>query len=151
MLTVGTDTYITAEQADEFIDGLLLSTDAQRVAWAALSQANKEVYLRQAMLRIEAQIFAGCPADRNQLLKFPRYGQIAVPAAIKQAQALEACAAIGLSAEAAKRAQLMAMGITSFSAGKLSETYGHISPNALYSLQAAQLLRRYLAGGVQLG
>lgn len=149
-MTPGIDTYITVAQADEILGKLLLSTDAQRIAWTGLSDGDKEVYLRQAMTRLEAQVYSGA-ASADKPLQFPRRGQTEVPGAVMYAQAVEAAAAIGLTAEAAKRAQLRAMGIQTFSAGRISESYNNVPPNALYSLQAAQLLRPYVAGGVPFG
>lgn len=147
-MTVGTDTYITAAEANEIISTLLLSTDAQRVAWLALPDGDRDVYLLQAMMRIETIPFNGRKYDRNQALQFPRWDVPVVPTAIKHAQALEAAASIGMTKEAAHRAQLRAMGITSFSAGRISERYGSVCANNLYSLQTMQMLRRYVLGGV---
>lgn len=148
-MTVGIDTYITAAEADTLINGLLLSTDAQGKAWAALSQGDKEVYLQQALLIIETLPFTGQKSDVDQVLQFPRdhnYGS--VPDAVKKAQALEACAMIGNLEEAAKRYQLRTMGISAFNAGSVSETYGGASNYGLFSMQAGQLLRKYIRGGV---
>ncbi len=150
MLTVGTDTYITIAEADAIINGLLLSTDAKRAAWAALSDADKEVYLRHAALWIETLPYTGGLYDDTQALQFPRdynTGGV-VPEAVKQAQALEAAASVGKLEEVEKRYELRAQGITHFSAGKLSETYGPVSQFGLFSLQAHRLLRRYTLGGV---
>ena len=149
MLTVGEDTYITTTEADEFINGLLLSTDAQRVAWAALSTGDKEVYLRESMMQIDVLPFTGCKYYINQTLQFPRdYIDNVVPLAVKQAQALEAAASVGMLPEIEKRAQLRAQGIMQFSAGKLSESYRPVSEFGLFSLKAHRLLRQYTLGGV---
>jgi hypothetical protein len=149
-MTVGTDTYVTAAEADAIITAWLPSSDAQRAAWAALSTADKEAYLLQAAAWIEGLPFSGCIYSLDQQMQFPRdYNDTGeVPDAVKKAQALEAAASVGMTAQAAKRAQLRAMGVTSFSAGSLSETYGALSGNGLFSPMAAQLLRRYQMGGV---
>lgn len=153
MLTVGTDTYITIAEADIIINGRLLSTDAQSVAWAALSDGDKEVYLWHAITWIETLPFSGGKYDYEQPLQFPRdYNSSgAVPEAVRQAQALEAAASVGMLEQIDKRAQLRAQGIMHFSAGKLSETYGPVSEFGLISLQAHRLLRRYTLGGVPIG
>lgn len=147
-MTVGEDTYITVDEANEIISGYFLSDDAQRTAWDALSSADKEVYLRQSLLRIDAQIFSGRKAGTDQALQFPRYGKTSVPQSVKIAQALEACAGIGIAAEAEKRAQLQAQGVQSFTAGSLSETYVEGTSSPLFSCIAAKMLRPFIAGGV---
>jgi hypothetical protein len=147
-MTVGQDTYITLEEAEEIIAGYLLSSDAPRMAWDALSDADKGVHLKQGLIRIDAQIFTGRKAEKDQALQFPRYGKTAVPQSVKIAQALEACTGIGISAEAEKRAQLQAQGIQSFSAGSLSETYVQNTQTPLFSTVAQRLLRPFITGGV---
>lgn len=149
-MRVGEDTYITSAEADDIINGYLVSTDPQRVAWAALSTSDKEVYLRQALQRIDALPLSGRPTDMFNLLQFPRKGQATVPGQVKQAQALEACASIGTAEEADKRAQLQAQGITAFSAGSLSESYGKpgSAVDRLFSAQAKTLLKPFLLGVV---
>jgi hypothetical protein len=147
-MTPGVDTYITAAEADEIISGLMLSTDARRVAWNALSTGDKEVYLRHALMWIDGMPLQGRKRDTGQPLQFPRHTHDTVPAAVKQAQALEAAASIGMIEQMAKRAQLRAQGIMSFSAGKLHETYGAVSAYGLFSPQAERLLRPYMLGGV---
>lgn len=141
--------YITAEEADTVIAGLMLSADARRAAWEALTAADKEICLEQALLRIEAVPYRGRKAAEGQTLQFPRAGQDGVPAAVKLAQAMEACAGLGMAEEAAKRAQLRAQGIRSFSAGKLSETYdsgGTGALGTLYSAEAQRLLKPFVLG-----
>lgn len=147
-MTVGQDTYITLAEAEETIAAYLLSDDLQRTAWSALSDADKEIYLKRALQRIDAQVFTGRKANADQPLQFPRYGKTTVPASVKFAQALEACAEIGISREAEKREQMQAMGIQSFSAGNISETYARPVEGMLFSGVARRLLRPYLAGGV---
>jgi len=147
-MTPGVDTYITAAEADGIIGSMMLSTDSRRIAWAALTTGDKEVYLLQAAMWIDALPLTGRKLEIDQIMQFPRDFQDVVPGAVKQAQALEAVASIGMIEEMAKRNQLRAQGITSFSAGKLSEQYGGGSAFGLFSPQAERLLRRYLLGGV---
>lgn len=141
--------YVTAAEADTVIAGLMLFADARRTAWEALTAADKEICLAQALNRIEALTYRGGKASAGQTLQFPRAGQDGVPAAVKQAQAMEACAGLGMAEEAAKRAQLRAQGIRSFSAGKLSETYetgGTGALGSLYSAEAQRLLKPFVLG-----
>ena len=139
--------YVAVAEADAIITTYLISTDPQRVAWMALSESDKSAYLNQALLKLENIAYVGRKADPTQVLQFPRRGQM-LPEAVKNAQALEACASVGMSGEADMRAQLQAQGITSFSAGSLSESYGKISTGAgaLFSRLARDLLKPYLLG-----
>jgi hypothetical protein len=147
-MTPGVDTYITAAEADTIISIRLVSVDSRRKAWEALSTADKEVYLREALDWIEGLPLSGRKAVDGQPLQFPRYGQDAVPTAVQAAQALEAAGSVGKPEEIAKRAQLRAMGITSWSAGKISETYGAVSAHSAMNPAAGRLMRPYMLGGV---
>ena len=71
-ITVGTDTYVTIAEADEYIANFYISTDAQRVAWDALSDGDKEIYLRNATRSIERLFFIGRKYADSQVLSFPR-------------------------------------------------------------------------------
>lgn len=71
-ITVATDTYITILEADAYIESTRISTDAQRVAWGALSDANKEIMLRNATYAIDRIRFTGKKNDPDQTLAFPR-------------------------------------------------------------------------------
>lgn len=140
--------YITVQEGDEFISSLLPSLDPERTAWMQLSEADKAVYITQAMLRIEALPYSGTAAVEGQANMFPRYGQDAVPEAVQQALAMEACAIPAVYAEAQERTRLQAQGVQSFSVGKLSESYGYAGGKQLYSGIARYLLEPYLVGGV---
>lgn len=72
-ITVGIDTYVTVSEADEYISKFYVSTDERRIEWEALTEADKEVYLRQALSRIENLRFQGRKCNGNeQILSFPR-------------------------------------------------------------------------------
>lgn len=138
--------YLTVQEADDRICTSLLSTDAWRLAWAALSEEDKEVCLSAAMTRIEALPYTGAPALPKQERAFPRRGETEVSEEVKTALALEACASC--NTEAATRSVLQAQGVKSFSVGNLSESYelGSSSMAKLYSPTARQLLAKYLMG-----
>jgi hypothetical protein len=148
------DPYITITEVAEFVEGLLPSSDPDRAAWEAVeSEADKTAFLSQAMLRIESLRYAGRPADVNQLVCFPRTGQLIVPDEVKQALALEACACASFitDTDARQREKLQTQGVKAFSAGRLSESYGPRSGRTnLRSEMAQYLLTPYLAGGVRI-
>lgn len=147
------DPYITITEVAELIEGLLPSSDPDRKAWEALTEdTDKTVFLAQAMFRIESLRYSGRPAIASQVTSFPRSGQTAVPREIKQALALEACACSSFAAnlDAIQRDRLQAQGVTSFSAGSLSEAYAQGAKRKIRSDMAHYLLLPYLAGGVRL-
>lgn len=71
-ITVGTDTYITILEADAYLESTRLSTDAQLIVWAALSDGDKEIMLRNSTYAIERIKFTGKKNDSDQTLAFPR-------------------------------------------------------------------------------
>ncbi len=164
-LTVGTNSYITLTEVATYLAENYISTDSEYITWNALSEANKEVYLRKACKKIDRQIIRGVRAVSTQALAFPRtiysysgqgiktentffisgyYTQSAVPQAVKDAQVEEAlCMAMGES----DRRKLQREGVKSFSLGSLSESYSG-KPSDLISSNAKELLKPYLAGMV---
>lgn len=148
------DPYITTTEVLELIEGLLPTSDPDYAAWSSLTkEADKTAFLAQAMSRIESLHYSGRPAVLSQTTNFPRFGQTAVPNEVKQALALEACACSSFAAntEARQREQLQSQGVVSFTAGRLSESYGSRNKRTnLRSDMAQYLLMPYLAGGVRL-
>lgn len=141
MLTVGTDTYITTAEADELLYGV---QGYER--WITLTEPEKEGYLKAAALHIELLRYAGRKHSIFQEMSFPRDMNREVPAAVKQAQALEALAMTDEQAQA--RRDLQDQGVKSISLGKASESYGDASGcrSPMRSMDAAALLRPYLLG-----
>lgn len=161
MLEVGTNTYITTAEADEYIAGHYRSNNKDRKRWCDLSAEDKEVLLRQACAELDRLQWQGRKAIAGQALAFPRlpfqYGKTSelAPTRIKQAQAE---LALWLSdetqeAQATQRADLQAQGVTSFSLGDLSESYkqgGITALLALASPKVAALVTPYLSGGYEI-
>jgi hypothetical protein len=137
------------------------------VAWTALSDANCEVLLRQALDTIEKLPFAGVKAVTTQALEFPRcihsdwvsplfgyvqkyngmYTQTAVPTDVKYAQCEIAISLV----ESNSRIDLQQQGVKSYSIGNLSETFAASGTSSrIPSARAAQLLKPYLAGSVNI-
>lgn len=76
-LVLGTDTYITLEEADAYIADY--GPDGAEVT---------EPQLRRATLAIDRLYggqFAGVPADADQPLQFPRLGEFGIPTQVAQA------------------------------------------------------------------
>jgi hypothetical protein len=141
--------YITATEADAIVANLIPSTDPDRQAWETLDESDKEIHITRAMVKIDTMPFTGRAAADYQETSFPRRGQTAVPLAVKQALALEACALAAYGGEADQRFRIMSQGVKAFRAGNLSESYtGAVNPMALLSGVARYLLAPYLAGGV---
>jgi len=167
MMTVGQDSYVSVGEAGGYIAEHYTPGDAQRAAWEALSDADREVYLKNAAAAIERHC---CPGKkyggRNQFLSFPRAASdawparrqasaddsgrraefCAVPDEIRHAQieeALELCSP-GKSTQA-QQARRGAVG--SYSVGQLSETLRGGAKSGLMSEKAEALLLPCLSGG----
>lgn len=168
-LTVGVDTYISKADADLYVASRYMSTEAKRVAWAALSEADCEVLLRRAASIIDQQPLAGVKITESQTMEFPRalyteyvgdenllspqivtnenwYVQSAVPAAVCAAQVE---LALQYTVGTPDRIELQRQGVKSFSVGKLSETYAG-TRSSLVSIEARDLLAPYVLGSVRI-
>lgn len=170
-LVVGTDTYISLADAETYIASVYIPADAEKVAWMALLEANKDILLRRAAKLIDRQPLLGVRVTATQVMEFPRYiysgyvdkntknaylydellaQSIVVPDAVKYAQ-VEIALAFATGVSSSQRAKLQREGVKSFSLGSLSETYGgtgQASSLAIPSAEARELLKPYLAGSV---
>lgn len=145
MLTVGVNTYITVDEANQ-----ILSPERDYNRWTTLTNTEKESYLVMATRNIDGMHYTGRKAAPEQTLSFPRQYQPEVPANIKLAQALQA---LYLSnTPIYMRKQLQSQGVTSIALGKASESYGNTSSNnsasGILCHDALCLLRPYLLGSV---
>ncbi len=144
MLTVGTDSYITVDEADKYlkcVDG----SDS----WFSLDEDKKEFNLRRAAWNIDALPLNSYKSSIYQDMQFPRGLEKEVPEQVKLAQVLEALALSNV--QSAQRRQLRADGITSVTLGSASESYSGSIGRAdlsLISSEAYKLLRRWLRGSV---
>ena len=71
-VTVGTDAYISLVDADLYMTNNYVSTSTEYTTWDALSDGDKEIYLKKATKRIDRQILRGIKAVDTQTLEFPR-------------------------------------------------------------------------------
>lgn len=118
--------YVTVEEATEFITNFYTETDPAYQRWAELSEKGKEIYLRKGFYQIERLPFIGCKKDLTQPTQFPRCFQDEVPVEVKYAQISQAVGESDETAagDAAYRLNLQRQGVSSFTIGKLSESYG---------------------------
>jgi len=151
-VTVGTDVYISVADADTYMTNNYISTSTEYTTWDALSDGDKEIYLKRATKRIDRQKIRGAKAVDTQTLQYPRalklcgrwyeqpvygvnvngsrdwYIETAVQQNVLDANVEEALASAlvdsGASSNGSERAQLQAQGVKSFKLGDLSETYG---------------------------
>lgn len=146
MLTVGTDSYVTLEEADEIVR-LLSDSPQLKDGWFNLSDGDKECKLRNACYRIDSMRLASYKHSISQTLQFPRGTDGTVSERVKQAQVLEAMQS--LDTAAAKRRELQAQGVKSIAVGNTSESYSDsnsTSYGTLTSREAYTLLKPYLLG-----
>ena len=152
MLTVGTDSYVTLAEAELLVTDYHASADPKRVLWTALSNADKEAYLRQGLASLEELVLVGTKISSTQTLQFPRniseYEVISmdVPTAVKRAQVELALQALQGVPE---RVQLQRQGVSSASVGHASESYTG-ARTLMESPESYSLMKPYLAGGLRI-
>lgn len=66
-LTVGTDTYCTLTEANNYFANTLKSA-----TWLAISETNREICLKMACRKMETLFFTGVKTAETQALEFPR-------------------------------------------------------------------------------
>lgn len=166
-ITVGTNSYISVADATTYFSERLYST-----AWTGAAADDMAKALIMATRKIDRQKIRGIKAVDTQTLEFPRalysyqdidpqpivgahfdYGpgwvvEKEVSQDVLDSVCEEAMALLAGGSTANQRAELQAQGVKSFSIGKLSETFRTgVNAERLLSLEAKQLLQRYLSGG----
>ena len=178
-IVVGTDAYISLVDADLYMTNNYVSTSTEYTTWDALSDGDKEIYLKKATKRIDRQILRGIKAVDTQTLEFPRalktygsywdqpvYGatpyrsndyvvESEVGQRVKDANIEEALSISVNGTGLNNRQSLQQQGVKSFSLGDLSETYGtglssSFNSTVLTSTVAKELLKYYQAGSVSI-
>lgn len=159
MSTFGFLGYVTLDEANTYVTEHYMSTEALRVGWEALEDADKAVLLRRSFQAIELLPFSGHKTCCDQPFAFPRCPSRTVPDAVKFAQIEQAL--IGADAEATEEAKqyekMWQWGVSSYSIGNLSEsisagTYGAgaLRTAGITSAAAARLLAPYMQGGYKI-
>lgn len=151
-------TYLTVEEANEYIKTHYLSTDTLRKSWEALSDEDKTVLLTVSTEAIDSYPWPGRKALASQEHAFPRYPYIEVPKAVLFA-CIENAATMSDSTKTADidtYRKMWAYGVSSYSIGNYSETIvqgggsGGAStfvPYGVLSDKAQTLLRPFMGGG----
>ena len=151
--------YVTLEEANEYVTNHFMSSNVTRVAWESLSDADKEVLLRNSYRAINALTFRGRKACATQPGAFPRYPSNEVPIEIKEAQIANA---VVLSDDSNQEDvtyydKLRTYGVKSYHIGNLSETLGTPAESStassymgIYSQEAMRLLEPWLRGGFKI-
>ena len=140
-ITVGENSYIDIEEADEYFSGRLHAE-----SWSGSDSETKEKALKQATREIDRQPLKGRKTDTTQTLAFPRYPEMEVPGAVK-----DACCEVALALLErgnSQRRKLQQEGVQSFTLGNMSETYITGAGKGLLSQEAKELLQPWLLGGV---
>lgn len=171
-IAVGTNSYISVADATTYFGERLFSD-----SWVNAGSDNQAKSLIMATKKIDRQMLQGKKAVSTQTLEFPRalyrhdpygYGrddsfianlsesayesgwvtEESVTQDVLDATCEEAIALLSGGSKANQRAELQAQGVKAFSIGKLSETFKTgVIAERLLSLEAKQLLQRYLSGG----
>ena len=142
-ITVGENSYIDIEEADEYFAGRLHAE-----SWSGADSETKEKALRQATKEIDRMPIRGRKTDISQSLAFPRYPDTEILEAVKEACCEEALAL--LERGNSQRRKLQQEGVQSFSLGNMSETYITGAGKGLLSQEAKELLRPWLIGAVMI-
>jgi hypothetical protein len=142
-ITVGENSYIDIEEANEYFAGRLHAE-----VWEQADESTKEKALKQATRQIDRQPLKGRKATDEQELAFPRYPDTELPEAVKEACCEEALAL--LERGNSQRHKLQQEGVQSFSLGNMSETYAAGAGRGLLSQEAKELLRPWLIGAVHI-
>ncbi len=140
-ITVGENSYIDIEEADEYFAGRLHAE-----SWSGADSETKEKALKQATKEIDRQPLTGRKTTDNQALAFPRYPDEEIPEAVKEACCEEALAL--LERGNSQRKKLQQEGVQSFSLGNMSETFAVGAGKGLLSQEAKELLKPWLLGSV---
>lgn len=157
MLVLGKDTYITIEQANQYISNYYLSSDPLRIQWEAIEDADKEVLLRKAFVQINSLPYTGRPKNSKQSLPFPRACNFTAQD-MQNVQNAQAEQAIAISdsvtaQETVDRIKLRRAGVVQYTIGDLSEKFQSGLPsesNATFfglSEKAYKYLAKWLTGG----
>jgi len=142
-ITVGENSYIDIEGADEYFSGRLHAE-----SWGQADDNTKEKALKQATKIIDRQRLNGHKTNPSQPLVFPRYPDKEIPEAVKEACCEEALAL--LERGNSQRRKLQQEGVQSFTLGNMSESYAAGAGKGLLSQEAKELLRPWLIGAVMI-
>lgn len=155
--------YVTLEEADAYVETHYLEVEDARTNWEDLENESKEILLRRSFEAIDNLVLTGRKTFPDQDTSFPRYPSTEVPARVKYAQIENALSLsdASIQEDTAFYSKLKSFGITSYSIGNLSETFGASSAEAdsvntsltakgIVSTKAQQYLLPYIYGGFRI-
>ena len=143
--------YATVVQANEYVQNYYSSGDSIRLAWEALSEPDKLVFLNRAEQTIDQLPITGRPVVENKA--FPRYPDTEIP--VEVTNATIELAVQSINSEAKERYELQRQGVRSYSIGDLSETFSNsvVASSGVdayaYSI-VFPFLRKWLGGGYEI-
>lgn len=159
-LVVGTNTYVTAAEAEAYFAGRINVT-----AWTGATADDKVRALITACRALDSLPLKYRKTVSSQTLVFPRqiaphpypeewqylyasYDPTVVPQEVKDSQCEEAWALLKYGSS--ERANLQAQGVTSVTLGKLTETYAPSNQHGLLSPDAHRMMLPWIAGAVRI-
>lgn len=159
-MTIG---YVTLEEANQYIETHYLETEEARTMWEDLDDDSKEILLRRSHEAIDCLPFPGRKTYPDKPESFPRYPKTEVPYQIKHAQIENALSLsdTSISAEKDFYDKMRSFGISSYSIGNLSESFGSATVGAsgikeqlgsvgVLSSRAQMLIAPFLYGGFRI-
>lgn len=136
--------YVTVQEGTTYFASRLHAE-----VWTQASTCDKGKALDMATRAIDRTPLKGVKASYDQANQFPRYPDMEVPQAVKDACCEEALAI--LERGNSQRRRLQQEGVQSLSVGGLSETYvAGARGGGLISQEAKELLRPWLLGAVSI-
>lgn len=142
-LVVGTNSYVTNEEASEYVKAYYPTEHPMYSLWFSLSEKDQNIALIKSTLNLEQLSYTGVKTSTDQVLSFPRYIKLGqrttpiVPPEVKAAQVENALyisdpdsySKESIEDEAFYR-NLRSWGITNYKIGNVSETLGAGNTNA---------------------
>lgn len=114
MINIGIDSYVTVQEADNYIESYYNEFDNLAVTWGVLSNRDKETYLKQSAYEIDNLMLVGVVFNKTQSMQFPRkecYKQgIEIPSEVKDAQIENALGILHISLSAKSDEQMKILG-----------------------------------------
>lgn len=143
--------YVTVEEADQYIAEHMLPAEAPRIYWNSLDTASKQILLNKSFAKIERLPYNSSKCAVDQATQFPRGRDTTVPQEVKDAQVVEALASSDAFPGASAQRSLRMRGVRAYSIGHLSETLVGVdkpgNPMNEVSPETLAILSRFLSGG----
>lgn len=146
-LIINTDSYITLEDAKHYIQTRYLVTDSLRIMWEAADDESLEILLRRSYNQINHLPFTNSPLNKLSVVQHLQNLQYA------QVELVLSYLDRATNEELEQRRILQSAGVTSYTIGDLSETFGSATTSLSHSnyfgigLNAYTYLKEYLTGG----